>query len=52
LTPGGLRNALRDISVRQAADEAAQTDIGRFIRSIDEYVTRLERLIPEVSVNE
>ena len=52
LSPAGLRNALRKIAVLQAADSSAQTDIGRFIRSIDEYVTRLERLIPEVSVNE
>lgn len=56
LNPAGLRNALRKIAVLQASDEvadsAAQTDIGRFIRCIDEYVTRLERLIPEVSVNE
>jgi len=53
LTPAGLRNALREISVREAvAVTDSQTDIGRFIRAIDEYVTRLERLIPEVSANE
>lgn len=50
LNHAGLRNALRKIAVLQATDDAAQTNIGRFIAAIDSYVERLERLIPEVNV--
>lgn len=52
LTPGGLQHALREISVKQVTTAVGQTDIGRFIGALDEYVTRIERLVPEVSVDE
>src|SRR5690606_14084219 len=41
LTPAGLRNALREIAVKEAvAATDEQTDIGQFISAISSYVER------------
>lgn len=49
-TPTGLRSALNEIAIKSVTDNASVTNIQRLIGEISAVISRIEKLIPEVSV--